>query len=132
MADTPRASPAMPTLLPPPPPGATAPAALKGAAAPSRNAPLPAPPPVVSPRLDNEEQATRDVNARLAYAGRLIDQIDPVRLAKEQREMLSGIQDFISKAVEALQAKDLPRAHMLADKASKLADDLAAALKTSK
>jgi hypothetical protein len=86
-------------------------------------------PPQVSPRIDNEEQAVRDVNARLARAGKVVAQLDASKLGQEQREMLSGLLDFISKAVDALQARDVPRAQILADKASRLADDLVLAVK---
>jgi hypothetical protein len=82
--------------------------------------------------MDNEEQAVRDVNARLARAGQVVAQIDPTKLGQEQREMLSGLQDFISKAADALQARDVPRAQILADKATRLADDLLLALKNPK
>jgi hypothetical protein len=80
--------------------------------------------------MENEEQAMREVTARLARAERVMEQIDPGRLVKEQREMYSGIRDFIAKAQDAIQAKDVPRAQILADKASRLAEDLA--LKTRK
>ena len=50
------------------------------------------------------------------------------RASVDQQEMLSGLRDFISKANEALQAHDIPRAQMLADKASRLADDLTVTL----
>ncbi len=117
------------TPIAPPAPNASAPAPEP----PPTAAPAPpSSPPVVSPRVDNEEKATREVNARLARAGQVIDQIDSGKLAKEQREVFSSIRDFISKASEALQAKDVPRAQILADKASKLADDLALALKNAK
>ncbi len=82
--------------------------------------------------MDNEEQVVRDVNARLARAGQVVAQIDSSKLGQQQLEMLSGLQDFISKAVGALQARDVPRAQILADKASRLADDLLLALKNSK
>jgi hypothetical protein len=82
--------------------------------------------------MENEEQAMREVTARLARAERVMEQIDPGRLVKEQREMYSGIRDFIAKAQDAIQAKDVPRAQILADKASRLAEDLALALKTRK
>lgn len=74
----------------------------------------------------------RDVNVRLARAGQVVAQLDPSKLGQEQREMLSGLQDFISKAVDALQARDVPRAQILADKASRLADDLIVAVKNSR
>jgi hypothetical protein len=92
------------------------------------SAPPPAPP-LITPRVDNEEQAVRDVNARLARASQLVAQIDATKLTSDQQEMLSGLRDFISKANDALQARDVPRAKVLADKASRLADDLAVAVK---
>jgi hypothetical protein len=82
--------------------------------------------------MENEEQAVRDVNARLARAGQVVAQVDSSRLGQAQREMLSGLRDFISKAADALQARDVPRAQILADKASRLADDLLLALKNPK
>jgi hypothetical protein len=91
--------------------------------------PVPPPPPLppapqVSQRIDNEEKAVRDVNARLSRAGQVVAQVDASKLGNEQQEMLSGLKDFISKATDALQARDIPRAQVLADKASRLADDL--------
>jgi hypothetical protein len=68
------------------------------------------------------------VSTRLAQARRLVGQIDPAKLAGDQREIFTNIQDFLVKAEEALSAKDLPRARILADKASKLADDLTTAV----
>ena len=107
--------------------------------APSSPAPSPVsppapslPPPLITPRVANDEQAVRDVNARLARANHLVAQIDATKLSSDQQEMLSGLRDFISKANEALQAHDVPRAQMLADKASRLADDLTAAVKKSR
>ncbi len=107
--------------LPPGPPRSPLPAAP----------PLP-PAPQVSPQVDNEDQAVRDVKARLARVGEVMGQIDSSKLRGEQQEMLSGIKDFISKAAEALRARDVPRARVLADKASRLADDLALAVKNGK
>ena len=89
------------------------------------------PPPLITPQAANDEQAVRDVNARLARANQLVAHIDASKLSSDQHEMLSGLRDFISKANEALQAHDVPRAQMLADKASRLADDLAVAVKKS-
>jgi hypothetical protein len=89
-----------------------------------------APAPQVSPRIDNEEKAVRDVNARLARAGQIVAQVDATKLGNEQQEMLSGLKNFISKAADALQARDIPRAQVLADKASRLADDLVLAVKS--
>jgi hypothetical protein len=90
------------------------------------------PAPQVSPRVDNPQGAERDVQARLAHVAQIIDQIDPSKLASEQRQTLSSVQDFVSKATEALRAKDTARAKILADKASHLVDDLALTLKSVK
>ena len=90
------------------------------------------PPPQVSPQIDNEDQAVRGVKAQLARANEVVTQVDPSKLGSGQQEMLSGIKDFITKAGEALRARDVPRAQVLADKASRLADDLALALKNAK
>ena len=96
--------------------------------------PTPSPPPLprapqVSPRIEDEEKAARDVNAQLVRAGQVAAQIDSSKLATEQQEMLSGLKDFLSKATDALAAHDIPRAQVLADKASRLADELALAQK---
>jgi hypothetical protein len=107
--------------------------------APSRPAtvkpPASTPPPAVpqvSPRLDNPQSVERDVQARLAHASQIIEQIDASKLGAEQRQTLSSVQDFVSKATEALRVKDTARAKILADKASQLADDLALAVKGAK
>jgi hypothetical protein len=62
----------------------------------------------------------------------VVAQIDATQLGQEQREMPSGLQDFISKAADALRVRDVPRAKLLADKASRLADDLLLAPKNPK
>jgi len=114
---------------------ASAPVAPPAAVRPPPSAPAPSalpPAPQVSPRVDNPQGAERDVQARLAHVAQVIDQIDPSKLASEQRQTLSSVQDFVTKATEALRAKDTARAKILADKASHLADDLALALKGAK
>lgn len=114
---------------------ASAPVAPPAAVRPPPSAPAPSalpPAPQVSPRVDNPQGAERDVQARLAHVAQVIDQIDPSKLASEQRQTLSSVQDFVTKATEALRAKDTARAKILADKASRLADDLALALKGPK
>ena len=119
------------SAVPPPPPAARSTpqtAVISPVPAP---APLP-PAPQVSPRVDNEEQATREVNGRLARASDVMAKIDASKLGKDQQEMLTTLKDFISKAAEALQARDLPRAQVLADKAARLADDLALVAKNAK
>jgi hypothetical protein len=97
-------------------------------------APTPSPPaaPQVSPRIDNPQSVERDVQARLAHVVKVIDQIDPSKLGSEQRQTLSSVKDFVSKATEALRAKDTARAKILSDKASQLVDDLALGLKNTK
>ena len=110
---------------------ASAPVAPPAAVKPPAPSALP-PAPQVSPRVDNPQGAERDVQARLAHVAQVIDQIDPSKLASEQRQTLSSVQDFVTKATEALRAKDTARAKILADKASHLADDLALALKGAK
>ena len=97
-----------------------------------RTPPSAPPAPQVSPRVDNPQSVERDVQARLAHVTQVVDQIDPSKLASEQRQTLSSVQDFVSKATEALREKDTARAKILADKASRLADDLALALKNTK
>ena len=114
---------------------ASAPVAPPAAVRPPPSAPAPSalpPAPQVSPRVDNPQGAERDVQARLAHVAQIIDQIDPSKLASEQRQTLSSVQDFVTKATEALRAKDTARAKILADKASHLADALALALKGAK
>ncbi len=109
----------------------TAPAAPPAAIRPPPATPSPGPP-LVSPRVDNPQSVERDVQARLAHVAQVIDQIDPSKLGSEQRQTLSSVQDFVSKATEALRGKDTARAKILADKASHLVDDLALALKNTK
>ena len=123
-----RPGPAAPPPGPPPLSPVTPPQASP-TPPPVERLPAPPPAPVVSPRTEDEDRVTREVSERLAQARRLVAQIDPAKLAGDQREIFTNIQDFLVKAGEALSAKDLPRARILADKASKLAGDLAATLK---
>ena len=74
----------------------------------------------------------RGVRAQLIRANEVVAQVDPSKLGSEQQEMLSGLKDFVNKADEALRARNVPRAQVLADKASRLAEDLALALKNGK
>lgn len=80
-------------------------------------------------RVPNEDQIAQEVNQRVTKAQEIIDKIDAGKLSRDQREILLSIQDFVEKARDAYQAKDMPRAQVLAEKASKLAEDLAAAVK---
>ena len=117
----------------PPAPGAPpTPAPPLATPAPSPPRPPASPPPQVSPRIANEDLATRTVTTSLQRTNQLVERIEPARLVREQREMLSSVQDFVAKAFEALQARDVPKAQVLAEKASKLADELALALRISR
>jgi hypothetical protein len=80
---------------------------------------------VLSPRIDDEEQVTSHVTARLGHARRIVDRIDLTKLSPDQREMFVSIYDFVAKARNALSSKDYPRADVLSKKASTLADELA-------
>jgi tetrahydromethanopterin S-methyltransferase subunit A len=83
----------------------------------------------VAARVPNEDQIAQEVTQRVARAQEIIEKIDAAKLSRDQREILSSIKDFVTKAREAYQTKDMPRAQVLAEKASRLADDLAAAVK---
>jgi len=107
----------------PRPPGPAGTAAIE----PRGPSPVPSLPlPVLSPQVEDEERVASDVTARLGYAGRVIDHIDPHRLSPDQREMFASIRDFVSKARDALSIRDYPRADVLSEKASTLANELAA------
>ena len=86
----------------------------------------PASPPVLSPQIGrgDEERLRREANTRIQKTEQIVAQIDRKRLAKEQQETYSTIQNFLSNAKEALTARDFPRASNLADKAQILAEDL--------
>src|SRR5262249_32532191 len=113
---------ARPAPRPTPPPPVVRPAPPAPVPAPS---PTPqSPPPVVAARVPHEDQVAQEVSARLTRTQDVVGKIDPSKLNRDQREIYSGILDFIAKAKEAYQAKDMPRAQVLAEKASKLADDL--------
>jgi hypothetical protein len=89
----------------------------------------PPPPPVVAARVPHEDQVAQEVNTRLAKTQEIISKIDGTKLSRDQRVIFSSIQDFLTKAKDAYQAKDMSRAQVLAEKASKLADDLAGSIK---
>jgi hypothetical protein len=81
---------------------------------------------VLSPQIGrgDEERLRREANTRIQKTEQIVAQIDRKRLAKEQQETYSTIQNFLSNAKEALTARDFPRASNLADKAQILAEDL--------
>jgi len=86
----------------------------------------PASPPVLSPQIGrgDEDRLRREANTRIQKTEQIVAQIDRKRLAKEQVDTYSTIQNFLSNAKEALAALDFPRASNLADKAQILAEDL--------
>lgn len=87
----------------------------------------PAPPQVLSPQADQqqEDRLRRDAAARIEGAEQIIKQIDQTKLAKEKQDTFSTIQSFLAKAREAISIKDFQRAYNLADKAKHLAEELA-------
>jgi hypothetical protein len=121
---TPPATPAPPS----PPSTATPPPATPPP--PPRTANIPrepsTPAPVLAPQASAEEEQRIKSQAERRIEGteRLVQKIDPARLARDQRENYSTIQSFLAKAREALSARDVQRAFTLADKAYLLADEL--------
>jgi hypothetical protein len=112
-----------PAAIPRPPP---VPAAKPPASPPPSP---PAPPRVLSTGVEDEQRVRREAQTRIEGAERLIQDIDPTRLAeRRQEENLLTIQNFLDKAREALSARDVQRAFTLADKALLLADELSRAL----
>jgi hypothetical protein len=81
---------------------------------------------LLSPQIGrgDEDRLRREANTRIQKTEQIVAQIDRKRLAKEQQETYSTIQNFLSNAKEALAARDFPRASNLADKAQILAEDL--------
>jgi hypothetical protein len=81
---------------------------------------------VLAPQASAEEEQRIKTQAERRIEGteRIVQKIDPARLARDQRENYSTIQSFLSKAREALSARDVQRAFTLADKAYLLADEL--------
>jgi len=79
---------------------------------------------VLSPEVEDEQRMRRDAQNRIEGTERLVRQIDQKKLVGEQQQNLLTIQSFLTKAKEALSARDLQRAFTLADKAYLLADEL--------
>ncbi|HEX9899627.1 MAG TPA: hypothetical protein VGC81_10400 [Candidatus Methylomirabilis sp.] len=102
------------------------PPAVKREPSPPPQVTPPASPPVLSPQIGrgDEDRLRREANTRIQKTEQIVAQIDRKRLAKEQQETYSTIQNFLSNAKEALTARDFPRASNLADKAQILAEDL--------
>lgn len=115
---------------PPPPPVAPAPPPPVAPPPPPRTAAIPkepsTPPPVLAPQASVEEEQRMKTQAERRIEGteKLVQRIDPSRLAREQQENYLTIQSFLSKAREALSTRDMQRAFTLADKAYLLADEL--------
>jgi hypothetical protein len=80
---------------------------------------------VLSTAVDDEQRMRRDAQTRIEGTERLIKDIDRTKLVEQQEESYQTIQSFLSKAKEALSARDLQRAYTLADKAYLLASELA-------
>ncbi len=81
---------------------------------------------MLSPQIgrEDEDRLRREANGRIEKSEQLVAQIDRNRLAKQQQETYSTIQNFLTNAKEALAARDFPRASNLADKAKILAEEL--------
>jgi hypothetical protein len=122
--------PSAPRVSPPAP--ASPPAVVKPAPSSSAPGPVepppPPPPPVVAARVPNEDQIAEEVRASLAKTQKIVNTIDGRKLSRDQLEIFTSIQDFLTKAKEAYQAQDVSRAQVLAEKASKLAENLAGSL----
>jgi type IV secretory pathway VirB10-like protein len=128
--DLPAATPPLPDGAAPstppasPPPTTPRAPAVAPPALPTEKAP-PALVPIITSRVPNEEELTREVNARLAKVSEIVDRIDPSKLTRDQRELFTSIQDFHAKARAALRIRDVRLAQILAEKALGLADNLA-------
>jgi hypothetical protein len=81
---------------------------------------------VLSPQVGEREEARlkQAATSRIDRAERLVKQVDPKTLGKEQHETFETVQSFLAKAREAMSAKDFQRAFTLADKAKVLAEEL--------
>ncbi|HEY7203405.1 MAG TPA: hypothetical protein VIA61_03880 [Methylomirabilota bacterium] len=111
---------------PPPPPPAPPPPPPRTAAIPKEPS---TPPPVLAPQasLEEEQRMKTQAERRIESTEKLVQRIDPSRLAREQQENYLTIHSFLSKAREALSTRDVQRAFTLADKAYLLADELSKA-----
>lgn len=84
------------------------------------------PPPQLSPRVGQEEadRLRQGAETRIQATEHIIKSLDQQKLSQKEQESLLTIQNFLSKAKEALAVKDFPRAFNLADKAKILAEGL--------
>ena len=95
-------------------------------AKPAPKVPEPEEPLLLSPTIADEhkDKMESEVTTKIQHAEQLVATVDLPQLTAQQSETLSTIQSFLSKAKEALQQKDMPRALNLADKAQTLAREL--------
>lgn len=86
-------------------------------------------PPQLSPQVgqDEADRLRQGAESRIRATEQIINPIDQKKLAPQQQETMLTIQNFLSKAKEALAVKDFPRAFNLADKAKILAEGLSTA-----
>lgn len=84
------------------------------------------PPAVLAPQVGRaeEDRLRRETNTRIQKTEQIVTRIDRKTLAKDQQEIFSTIQSFITGARGALVSRDFLRASNLADKAHVLAEDL--------
>lgn len=80
----------------------------------------------LSPRIGEgeAERLKKEAESRIEETEQIVKRIDVKKLTTEQRATLLTVQNFLSKAREALVAKDFMRASNLADKAKVLAEGL--------
>ena len=83
---------------------------------------------MLSPQLQDEERVQRETQGRIDGAERLVRQIDQKKLVGDQQQNFLTIQSFLTKAKEAISARDVERAFTLADKAYVLARELSRAV----
>ena len=79
---------------------------------------------MLSPQVSSAEELRLTQQARTRIEGRLMSQLDPRRLDREQQDTLATIKDFLTKSKEAMVTRDVQRAYNLADKAFILVEDL--------
>ena len=87
----------------------------------------PSPPPaVLSPQLSptEKDRLRQQADTRIKSTERIVKQIDPKRLAKDQQDTLSIVQSFLARGKAALFHKEFQQAFNLADKAYVLAEEL--------
>lgn len=76
-----------------------------------------------------EKQLKQEAEAKIEDAENVVKHINRKTLATDQQEILSTIQNFLSKAKKALTIKDFSRAYNLANKALILAQELSGTIR---